>query len=153
MATFNDCATRVKAVLDAIAGFPTTDIRKLDVIHPRDETLMPIVIISLGTDETDSWSTMGAGTSTDQGSTGKRFGLIIAYYRRNLGDVETDLAVIPDLWEAAKRALNEGGLAGVTGAWNVEIETHEGWERQDFPNGHEVSRMVVNVDVSEVRNS
>jgi hypothetical protein len=151
MATFNDCATQVKAVLDAISGFPTTDIRKLDVIHPRDT--LPIVIISLGTDQTDVWATLGAGTSTDQGSTGKLLRLIIAYYSANLGDVETNLSTVPDYWQAAKRALNEGGLSGVTGAWNVQIETNEAWEGDTFKEGHEVSRMVVNVDVAEARNS
>ncbi len=153
MATFNAAAVRVKAIVDAVTSAPTSVIKKDDVISPRelDAITTALVVIWFGGDETDVWSTTGSGAS-DTGSTGKRFAIGLSYYKNNLGNVASDLSTIPDFWQEAIRALDKAGLAGLLSAWNVTIETHEAWEKQGFGDGHEVSRLVIHVEVSEARN-
>ncbi len=150
MATFNTAATRVKVIIDAVSGAPTSVIKKDDITNPR-ELDTSLVVIWFGGDETDVWSTIGAG-GTDSGDTGKRFAIGISYYKNNLGNVASDLTAVPDFWQDAIRALNKPGLAGLLSAWNVTVESHESWEKQAFGDGHEVSRLLIHVDVSELRN-
>lgn len=146
MATFNDCATRVKAVLAGLSGAPTVDIRKVFAVHPDDATTL--CIVSFGSDVTDEWATV-AGTG---GSTGKVFQIIVSYIAPSQGDLESSLTTVPTFWEDAKRALNLGSLSGLASVWNVIIESSEAWEKQPFGDGRERSDMGITVHCSELRN-
>ena len=142
MATFNTVATSIKTVLDALDNAPTSTIRKDAAFHPAETP--PLLLISLGMDDTDVWGTPS--------TTGKRFQIVLTYWANVLGDLESNLSTAPDFWQSAKRALNTGSLSGVTGAWNVEIESREAWDHQPFGEGQEKSEMIVRVHVAEARN-
>ncbi len=149
MATFNSVASAIKTELDALSGFPTTSIRQVFHIKPRDT--LPIVILSLRTDASDAWGTTGDGAA-DLGDTGKDFTVAVSYIASDQGDTETGLSTVPDFWQLAKRAINSDSLGAVAGVWNVTPQTSEAWERQPFADGKEVSEFIIRVGVSENRN-
>lgn len=141
MATFNDIATAIKTQLEAISGAPTISVRKDGTIHPRDT--LPIVIVSLWSDETDTWGTTGDAGNTDYGHAGHEYTVALSMYRASLADIESDLSDTTSFWQSSKKTLNKGVLSGVSSVWNVRIQDSEAFDRQAWKEGHEVSQIFI----------
>lgn len=144
---FKPICDAVKTVLDGVSGAPTVVVRKRDVVRVRDT--LPVCVVSYGSDAPAGWATTGNGT-TDLGTIGKTYAVVVAIYRANLGDV-ADSATNPDFVQVAKQALNTGTLSGVSSVWLTELQAHDEWEGQPFKDGVEVSRFVLLYDTAESR--
>jgi hypothetical protein len=151
MAYWNTIATRAQVVLDALASFPTTDVRKVNAVHPRDSIASSLCVISFG-DEAPDPGVSTFGDATSQPTVGKIYTLLFSLYLVNLGDIEGDLSGNPDFVLAAKQALNTATLSGATTVWNTELVENAAWEGVKFKDGVELSEFAVRFYSAEARN-
>lgn len=153
MAYWNDIANAAKTALETITGWPPTVVRMDGTVHPRDEASFPLCVVSFGSDDIDpAIGTTFAGDGDKASSVGKVYGLVIAIYRANLGDIETNLAANPDLVLAGKQKLNAIGLPGMGSVWHVRLLESAAWERQPFGQASEQSQFGIAYHATEPRN-
>ncbi len=149
MAVFNTIANSVKTVIDALTLGITTEVRKDGAVFARDT--LPLVVISLATDQGEQWAATGAG-GADLGTFGKEYVVEVAVYRANQAEIATNMTANQDYFESIKRALNKGSLSGATMVWDTRLMTNEAWEGRAFGEGGEVSSCGLAFGSAELRN-
>jgi hypothetical protein len=146
------------AVVNRIASLPPNPVpipnliefRKDDVVHPGE---VPCVIITLGGERPDpALQLQGAGTPEDYGTCGKRYLVGVSVYGACVGDLSTDTGDHPGLVLRIKQAFDVPELDGADTWWGCDLIQSPEWERQEFANGVEVSRFVIDARSEEPRN-
>lgn len=134
-------ANAVRTVIANLSNAPSlVEVRKADVLHPREMTVAFCAVIITTGDEREIGAVSGAGSATDQGDVLKSYEIGISIYGANFGNLGSDMNQHPDFVLAVKQALNKTSLAGAPSVYGTKLIDNAQWERQTFQDSSEVSR-------------